>query len=329
MSDGLHRRGLARKGKEFVIGHAFAKIILFGEHSVVYGRPAIAVPVREVRATVSVENTVPGSGIVIHATDIGRTIDVRNASPDEPLSLTVRNTLAYLEHDTKLDIALTIHSTIPVASGLGSGAAVATAIVRALSAYLGQPLDAAAASDLVYETEKCFHGTPSGVDNTVVAFEKPVYFRKGHAIETFVVKKPFWIAVADTGLPSLTAQSVGDVRAAWQREPARYNAIFDRIGALVNQARQAIEIGETETLGARMNENQRLLRELDVSSPELEILITAALQAGAVGAKLSGGGRGGNMIALIAPDNAERARYALSRAGAKRVIVTRVGTDIA
>jgi len=310
-----------------MIGHAFAKAILFGEHSVVYGRPAIAVPVTDVRATVVVENTAPGSGIVIYATDIGHTIDVRNTAPDEPLSLTVRNTLEHLGQRLEGDMSLTIRSTIPVASGLGSGAAVATAMVRALSTHLGQPLGPASVSQLVYETEKCFHGTPSGIDNTVIAFEQPVYFGKGQPIETFAVKTPFYIAIADTGLPSLTGESVADVRAAWQRDPQRYNAIFDSIGAIVDQARQAIEMGEVNTLGARMNENQHLLRALEVSSPDLETLIAAALQAGAAGAKLSGGGRGGNMIALIAPDNTEQIRCALLEAGAKQVIVTQVGTS--
>jgi mevalonate kinase len=307
-------------------GIAFAKVILFGEHSVVYGRPAIAVPVTEVCATVTVEDTVLGSGITIHARDIGRTICVHDAPADEPLSLTVRNTLAHLGWDKMLDATLTICSTIPVASGMGSGAAVATAIVRALGAHLGRPLDAAEISDLVYETEKRFHGTPSGVDNTVIAFEQAVYFCKGHPIQTFSVQTPFWIAIADTGLPSLTGESVADVRAARLHDPGRVDTIFDRIGALVDRARQAILSGEFTVLGASMNENQRLLRSLDVSSPELERLIAAASQAGALGAKLSGGGRGGNMIALIAPRDAERIRHALLDAGAKRVIITQVGT---
>jgi mevalonate kinase len=315
-----------------VHGTAFAKVILFGEHAVVYGRPAIAVPVTQVRAVVSVEQAPPGAGIVIRAADIGRTIAIRDAPDDEPLSLTVRHTLAHLGVRADLDLSLSIRSTIPVASGLGSGAAVATAIVRALSAYLGQHLDAAAVSALVYETEKCFHGTPSGIDNTVVAFERPVYFRKGQAIETFVAAKPFWIAIADTGLPSLTGESVADVRASWQRDPDRYDGLFDRIGQVVEQAKRGIESGQIGAMGVWMNENQRLLRALDVSSPALEALIAAALEAGAGGAKLSGGGRGGNMIVWIPdgprlPERAQQIRRALSTAGAKQVIVTQVGTE--
>ena len=174
---------------------------------------------------------------------------------------------------------------------------MATAIVRALSAHLGCPLDAGTVSALVYRTEEVLHGTPSGIDNTVVAFERPVYFSRGQPIETLEVERPFWLAIADTGAPSLTKATVADVRAAWQREPARMEGIFDQIGAVVDAARRAIEEGDVGRLGPLMMANQRLLCLLDLSLPAIERLIEAALSAGARGAKLSGGGRGGNVIA--------------------------------
>jgi len=305
---------------------AVGKIILFGEHAVVYGRPAIAVPVSDVRATVTVESAERGAGITVVARDIGRTIRMGEAAADEPLTFTVRNTLTCLACDERaLDLNVTITSTIPVAGGLGSGAAVAVALIRALCAHLGRPLDAAQVSALAYRTEMLFHGTPSGIDNTVIAYEQPVYFKKGYPIETFAVRTPFWLVVGDTGRPGLTKESVADVRAAWQRNPTHYNALFDTIGHLADRARQAIEAGEIALLGPLMSENQACLRELDVSSPELERLIAAALAAGAAGAKLSGGGRGGNMIALVTPERAARVQAALYEAGAKQVIVTGVG----
>ena len=133
------------------VAHAPGKVILLGEHAVVYGRPAIAVPVTEVQATATVEETRGEPGVTICAEDIGRTIDVASADPDEPLSVTVRNTLAHLGVGLDdVQLTLTIHSSIPVASGLGSGAAVATAIVRALSAHLGHPLDAETASSIAF-----------------------------------------------------------------------------------------------------------------------------------------------------------------------------------
>lgn len=314
-----------QQGNASTTARAPGKVILLGEHAVVYGRPAIAVPVVEVRAAATVSDAV-SSGVTIHAPDIGRTIDVASAlSAGEPLSVTVQNTLAHLDTGVEaVALVLTIRSTIPVASGLGSGAAVATAIVRALSEHLGSALDAAVISSIVYETERIHHGTPSGVDNTVVAFERPVTFCRGHPIEVMDVPQPFWLAIADTGVPSLTKETVGDVRAAWMRDRAAYERLFDRVGALVLAARAAIAGGQVAALGPLMNKNQALLRTMGVSSPELEALVAAALGSGAHGAKLSGGGRGGNMIAAIDREDATQVRGALRDAGAKNVIVTEV-----
>lgn len=302
------------------------KVILLGEHSVVYGRPAIAVPVADVQATAVVTSEREEPGVAIHALDIGQTIDVVSAPEDEPLSLTVRNVLACAgvrPNDVRLSV--TIHSTIPVASGLGSGAAVAAALVRALARHLGLDIDTSQVSSLVYETEKIHHGTPSGVDNTVVTYEQPVFFRRGQPIETFRVGQPFWLAIADSGLPSVTRETVADVRAAWQQDPPAYEDLFDRIGALVVAARGAIEQGDPALLGNGMNRNHGLLQEMGVSSPALDALVIAALDAGAYGSKLSGGGRGGNVIALIDLAHKEDVREALDAAGARNVIVTKVG----
>jgi mevalonate kinase len=301
------------------------KVILFGEHAVVYGRPAIAVPVNQVQAVASVEPGRDDPGVTVCATDIGCIWDVASAPLDEPLSLTVRNTLSHIGVDLQdVRLVITIRSSIPVASGLGSGAAVATALVRALSAHLACPIDDAVVSSIVYETEKIHHGTPSGIDNTVVSFGQPVYFQRGHPIALFEVKQPFWLAIADTGVPSLTRAAVADVRVAWERDRAQVERTFDQIAAVVDAARLAIEEKGADGLGALMDQNQRLLRALQVSSVELERLIEAALRAGAWGAKLSGGGRGGNMIAAIAPDRAGVVSDALYAAGARNVIVTQV-----
>jgi len=299
---------------------------LLGEHAVVYGRPAIAVPVGEVRACARVDDARDQPGVTVCATDIGRTIDVGSAPDDEPLAHTVRNVLAHVGVGLdQVRLRVTISSSIPVASGLGSGAAVAAAVVRAVASHLGHRLASSEVSALAYETEKLHHGTPSGIDNTVVSFERPVYFCRGEPIATFAVGAPFWLAIADTGVPSVTRAAVADVRAAWRRDRDRHEAIFDRIAGLVDAARGAIERGEAGVIGLLMSENQCLLRDLGVSSLELDSLIAAAKGAGALGAKLSGGGRGGNAIALVAPEGASDVRAALLAAGARNVIVTRVG----
>jgi len=306
------------------VAYACGKVILFGEHAVVYGQPAVAVPITQVQAQATVEDAEPGEGITIIAEDLRRTYKLEEAPPDDPLRVTILNTFRRLRLSPKLDLTISITSTIPIARGLGSGAAVSTAIVRALAKHFDKYLASRAVSELVYETEKIYHGTPSGIDNTVIAFEKPIYFIKGSKAEIFWVGRPFLLAVADTGVQSPTKEVVEDVRRGWERERERYERLFEGIGKLAEKGRRAIERGEWEEIGRLMDENHSLLREMSVSSPELDGLVEAARQGGALGAKLSGAGRGGNMIALVTKETCGRVEMMLRMAGAKDVIVTEV-----
>lgn len=318
---------------------ASGKSILLGEHAVVYGRPAIAVPVSGLRATVEVTpvhaegssspeaETAPGC-VCIVAQDLGQTYDLDSPYADEsahPLQVTVRNTLQALGIPRcEQALRITIHSQIPIARGLGSGAAVATALVRALTAHFRRYLTSRAVSDLVFQTELILHGTPSGVDNTVVAYEKPVYFIKGEQTDVFWVGRPFHLVIADTGVPSKTRDTVAAVRERWLKDTSRCEGIFDEIADAVTQARQAIATGEIDRLGDLMNRNHLLLQELDVSSPGLDGLVAAALRAGAAGAKLSGGGRGGCIIALVDGVTRDDVCSALLLADAESVMATTV-----
>jgi mevalonate kinase len=299
------------------------KVILFGEHAVVYGQPAIASPVTQVKATAAVEAARLGSGLEIVASDLGTRFTLAQAPPNDPLATAVQATLAHLAA-AEPDATLTVRSAIPIASGMGSGAAVSTALVRALAEFLGQPLEPGEVSELVYEVEKIHHGTPSGIDNTVVAYEKPIYFVRGKPIQRLAVGAPFILLVADTGKPSPTGKIVGRVRRNWQREPAHYDALFDQIGDVADEARGAIERGDVEALGPLMDENHELLIELGVSSSHLDELVETARLAGAQGAKLSGAGQGGNVIALVEDDVADQVAEALRDADAARVIQTTV-----
>lgn len=301
------------------------KVILFGEHAVVYGRPAIAVPVTQVRATATVEPAPPGSGLTLVASELGKSISLTTAPQDEPLAAAARLTLAHLSAPQP-DATLTLSSTIPIASGLGSGAAVSTALVRALADLLGHVLEPAEVSTLVFEAEKIHHGMPSGIDNTVIAYEQPIYFVRGQPVERLTVGAPFTLLIGDTGTPSPTKKVVGRVCRGWQREPARYDALFDQMGDVADEARRAIETGDVDALGPLMDENHALLIELGVSSPQLDELVETARLAGALGAKLSGAGRGGNMIALVEEGFAEEVAEALREAGAVGVICTTITT---
>jgi mevalonate kinase len=297
------------------------KVILFGEHAVVYGRPAVAVPVTQARATATIQANSVGAGLTLVAHDLGRSVRLADAPQDDPLAVAARLTLDHLGL-AQPDASLTVRSSIPIASGMGSGAAVSTAVVRALAAYLGHDLDLATVSDLVYEVEKIHHGTPSGIDNTVVVYERPVYFVRGQPVQTFAVGAPLHLVVADTGISSPTRAVVGDVRRAWQQNETQYEMLFDWIAGIVGRARAYLEEGLVGELGPLLDENHALLREMGVSSPELERLVAAAREAGALGTKLSGAGRGGNMIALINDDAAGAVVKALRQAGAVRVIET-------
>jgi mevalonate kinase len=300
------------------------KIILFGEHSVVYGRPALAVPVTQVQATATVSENSRG-GIMVEAPNINLSAAISSLAADHPLAAVINSVFSTLRISNPPACTVYLQSTIPVASGLGSGAAVSVAIIRALSEFLGQPLPDEQVNQLAFEVEKIHHGTPSGIDNTVVTYGKPVYFIKKKPIKTFHVEVPFTVMIAGTGISALTRESVTAVRKLWEADKPRWETVFTRVGEIVWNARQAIERGDLVELGRLMNANHKLLREMTVSCAELDKLVEAARSNGALGAKLSGGGRGGNIIALVEKENAPAIARALSTAGAKRTIVTQVG----
>lgn len=302
------------------------KIILFGEHAVVYGHPAIAAPVTQVRATATVQPN-PGAGIHLVLPDLGRMQSLLEAAADDALALAIHLVQKAADLPDLPEFSLAVTSTIPIASGLGSGAAVTAAAVRALALFLNRP-DLAQneqVSTLTYEVERIHHGTPSGIDNTVVSYEQPVYFvrqQPHNRIEPFAVQTPLRFLVGDTGVGSPTKLAVGDVRRQWEQSPAKFNTLFAGCGRIADLARVAIEQGQLIRLGELMGENHALLQEMTVSSVALDKLVAAACEAGALGAKLSGGGRGGNMIALVDENREVQVRDALLQAGARQVITT-------
>lgn len=326
------------------------KAILVGEHAVVYGRPAIAVPLQQTLATARVEPGAAGAGLVIYAQDIAQELRLSDlAAPDAPpspmppsampldaaapLLLVARQTLSWLGLERAPDWRVTLHSQIPMASGLGSGAAICAALVKglwrmaaALDAGL-PPLEPARISQIVYAAEEIYHGAPSGIDNTVVAYDKPVWFRKGEPPQILAAPQAFRLVVADSGEPGSTRTTVAHVRMLWQADRARVEGIFTAIEALVVRARAALEQGRPDSLGPIFDANHQLLQALEVSTPTLDRLVRTAQAAGAQGAKLSGGGGGGNIIAIVARATEVEVIAALQAAGARRVIVTDVGRN--
>ncbi len=307
------------------------KLILCGEHAVVYNRPAIALPLSDVRAYASLRSLPPGSGLHINAPDLGQTWQLTSVS-DDPLSELSRAVLGELAL-VEPDLEIQLRSDIPIASGMGSGAAIAAVLVRALATYAGSAFAPDRVAELVYASEQRYHGTPSGIDNTVIAYEQPIWFQRRSPpgdlpqpplIESLQIGRSFTLLVGDTGVRSATHLPVGEVRRRHAADPAHYAALFDEIGDLVQRARHALAAGDTALLGDLLNRNQELLAAIGVSSPELENLIGAARSAGAGGAKLSGGGWGGVMIALVTDETRTAVADALHRNGAARVLLSTI-----
>ncbi len=314
------------------IATAPGKIILFGEHAVVYGRPAIAAPLSQVRARAVVSDGSRDGSVRLIVPDLGQAFALHEAEEENALAAAVRQLQRAADIDQLPALTITVSSQIPIASGLGSGAAITAAIIRALAQHLGLVdfVGNTAVSDLTYEVEKIYHGTPSGIDNTVVAYEQPVYFQRGqprNRIEPFAVARPLRLIVADTGVSSSTRQVVGDVRHQWQANRQVFEDLFDQCGSITERARQALQAGDMVRLGQLMTKNHALLRTMTVSSTELERLVETAVAAGAWGAKLSGAGRGGNMIAIAPEWHEETVRQALLAAGARHVFTTTVSGE--
>lgn len=334
-----------------ITASAPGKVILFGEHAVVYGQPAIAVPVPQVRAT-AVIAAAPHAGVLLQAPDFGQSLWWHESPADHPLGAAVHalaHQLTPPERAQLTHLTISVTSTIPVASGLGSGAAIAAALIRALATQIGRAdlATPSAVSALTYEVERIHHGTPSGIDNTVVSYEQAVYFVRdlataapdiwhrlhatgmadlpAPALEPFAIGRPLTLLIGNTGVSAPTKESVGDVRRHWLADAPAFNALFAACGRIAQQARHALAMGDVATLGRLMNENHTVLQQLTVSSAELDALVQAAQAAGALGAKLSGGGRGGNMIALATPTTAATIQAALLNAGAKHVLEMTVG----
>ena len=224
-------------------------------------------------------------------------------------------------------IEIRVRSDIPIASGLGSGAAISCAIIRTLNKHLGDPLDVSAINELVYEIEKIHHGTPSGIDNTVIVYEKPLRFVREEPMTFLDIQTPVQLIIANTGVKAPTHIAVGDVRRLYETNTEEITQVLNEIGNIADEAQAILESasGDLIRLGKLMSRNHALLGSLTVSSPELNNLCDVALNNGALGAKLSGGGRGGNMLALVTQDQIKPVSSALSQAGATQVIHTVVG----
>src|SRR5690606_28925991 len=193
---------------------------------------------------------------------------------------------------------------VPRSMGLGGSAAMAVAIVRALDKHFRLGLTDAEVNALAFESEKVAHGNPSGLDNTLACYAKPLVFRPGDPplVEPLNIREPIPAVIGMSGYEGLTAKTVGRVREAWQQDPKLYERIFDQIDSLTLRGVQAVQDNDLHTLGELMNICHGMLNALQVSTPELEQLVDIARENGALGAKLTGGGGGGSIVAIADGD---------------------------
>jgi len=298
------------------------KIILCGEHAVVYGQPAIAIPVPQISCTTKVfaHPTAPKGEIWVKAADIGVDGVLETLEATHPIRSAVELVKDHFSIPSLPACEIRITSTIPIASGLGSSASTSVSLISALVEFIGHPLSTFDINQLAFEVEKLHHGNPSGVDNTVIAYHQPVFFTRGKPLEFIQIKTPLHFIIANTGVSASTAEAVAGVRERWLREPKNYDALFANIGEISNAVREQLGKGEISQVGQLLSQNHCYLQKLGVSCPELDALVDASLQAGALGAKLSGGGLGGNMIALVKEEDSARVNDHLKLAGAASTI---------
>jgi len=293
----------------------YGKVILFGEHFAVYDIPAIAGPVGKTTTAVVEESTTPGIEVV----------DNRKASSGykEKYAEIQKEANKRMAEKMGVDakVKITLAGDLYCGSGIGASAASCVAVARALSDYFKLGLSDEEINDVAFEGEKAYAGNPSGVDNTVATYGKLVFFKKNPPVmETIEVGKPFTIVIANTGITTKTKEAIAKVAAAKEKEPEKFEKIFAEADELVMLARKALEMGEP--FGELMNRNHELLQEIGVSCEELDKLVEAARNAGALGAKMTGGGLGGYMVALA--EDGEKVEKALKDAGAETTMVGRV-----
>lgn len=314
LKENSRSRALRRRASpDSSLPSAHGKVILLGEHAVVYGSHAVAAPI-SLAIQAKVGDAEHGINLVIPAWGVEERVD-----PERPTKDSMQESVTLILDRLGLKdrpMLIEVFPHIPRAAGLGGSAAVAVAVIRAVAQHFSLGLDDGEVSALAYESEKIAHGTPSGIDNTLAAYGRFILFKRGEPPmqREIEVPKPIPIVLGVSGVESLTAVTVARVRSAWQRNEVLYERIFREIDALTLQAVDAIEAYDLEQLGELMNINQGLLNALQVSSPELEELAQIARNHGALGAKLTGGGGGGSMVALC-PDNAAEVAGAIEQAG--------------
>ena len=276
------------------IGIAHSKVILIGEHAVVHGQPAIAIPFPLIGVETIIEY-LPGTVKLDSSFYYGPL----HLAPESLRGIVncITGTLEYLEIPCE-DLVFRINSSIPPGKGLGSSASVAISIIRSLFNYADRECTQEELLHLANIAETYAHGDPSGIDTLTITSDAPIWFERNQPIDKISLKEDLHFIVADSGRDADTKSAVASVTKLLKKAPRKIQRKIDRIGQLTYDAKFALERASKHFLGQMLNEAQKELEALGVSDSALNRLIHFARQEGALGAKLTGGGNGGCIIAL-------------------------------
>ncbi|MHA1839647.1 MAG: mevalonate kinase [Candidatus Ranarchaeia archaeon] len=281
-------------------GQGFGKTILFGEHFVVYGLPALASALGA--KTIAIVERKQGTGYELH--DERPEVPGYKQKKLAEQKVSIANVLNYMGIDLeKQGLKITFGGDLVGASGVGASAASCVALARAINGEFNMGWDDNKINAAAYEGEKGYHGTPSGIDNTASTFGGLVYFVKNmeggpNTIQKIKIKKPVELVIASSGMTSNTKDVVADVRKLKEAKPKWFDNIVEEYLGLIQEGRKALVDLDFEYVGRLMDKNHLLLKQITVSNGVLDTMVNLAKDAGALGAKLTGTGRGGNMIAL-------------------------------
>ena len=288
------------------VGRGYGKVILFNEHFVVHGIPAIVSGIgdyteAEVCSPGTEDQDCPGKGKGVIVTDVRPATEGYKDKKRKDQADSIKYILETMGKDPEIDIHIKLGGPLYAASGVGASAASCAAIVRALGGYFDLELTDERVNELAFEGEKGYHGTPSGIDNSAATYGGLLMFEKTDSapkIDPFNLREPVEIVMGNTGIVANTKAAVSGVKQRREQNPEKYDDIFTRARKLAGEARSALEAFELVKVGALMNKNHELLQDIEVSHELLEKLVDIARGEGAPGAKLTGGGVGGYMVAL-------------------------------
>jgi len=320
-----------------VVASAPAKIILFGEHFVVYGEPAIVTAIDK-RAQVTAEKRTD-KRIYINSPNLKasgyfspkKQFKAEQGNQEarqklEPIKIAVEKILNLSKQQKGVNI--NVQSNIPVAAGLGSSAAVAAATATAVSKLLGIEISKEDVFRTAYEAERFVHGTPSGIDPTISTYGGVLLFHKDRGPTPLNVKEDISLVVGNTGIERSTGEMVSGVRQRRERYPSIINPIIKAGGMVALRAAKALEAGDLNTLGELMNINHAMLSAIGVSNEFLDRLVYAARKAEALGAKLTGAGGGGCMVALSPSDKLKQVVNAIEREGGTAFVARKTNEGV-